>query len=173
MFNENNKNIINCKLGKASVHGIVTAGYAFMVLGIFPLLTLSVSGYIAGGALIIFGSFLSFTTSGVDIDVENRRLYNYLAFFGIVKSGNWIDIKGFNYITVLMFNKEQFKISKPKKTTQQSEKNYEIYLIDNSKVNRQIIATFRHAKSAIEFAKKMAETLNIKYINYHPEKGWE
>jgi len=172
MLGIENENTINCKLGRACVPAMVTAGFAFMVLGIFPILTLSLSGYISGCVLIIFGSFLSFTISGIDLDFKNRRLNNYFAYFGIFKTHNWVDIKGFNYITVLMFNKAHFIYTKSAKPTQ-SEKNYEIYLIDNSKENRQIIATFHHAKSAIEFAKKIAEKLEIRYINYHPEKGWE
>jgi len=173
MLSDNDEYIINCKLGKSFVSGIVTMGYALIVLSILPVLTLKIIGFIVAVVLILIGGFLAFTTSGVDVDLKEKKLSNYLVYYGLFKTGNWVDIKNYNYVTVSMLNKITSFRARIKKTTNIGDKNYEVYLIDNPKANRQIIATFKHAKSAVAFAKKIAEKLEIKYINYHPEKGWE
>jgi len=173
MSSQKNIDVINCKLGKASTPKMMTLGYGFIVACILPILTLTLTGFVVAFLMFIFGGFLAFTTSGVDLDTSNKKINNYLVYFGIYKTLNWVEIKDFNYITVLVFNDVHSIKKNAKKSTQRKDLNYEIYLIDNTKENRQILATSRHARSAIDLAKKIAERLEIRYINYHPEKGWE
>lgn len=173
MLKQGNDDFLHIKLGKTCVSGLVTSGYAFMVLSVFPILTLEISGYIGGAALFLAGAFFVLTSSGNIIDCKNKRMNSYCAYFGIFKINSWIDIKGYNYLTVFMVNKNNIIYSRSNRANVQSSKNYEVFLIDNSKENRQMVASFHHAKHAVDFAKELAIKMHIKYIAYHPENGWE
>jgi len=76
-------------------------GYIFIACGIltcyYSLNTLF---------LIIPGGFLAFTYTGTLIDKDNKRLKPYTAYFGIFKSGKWIEANQFS----------RFKIIKSKRT---------------------------------------------------------
>ena len=76
-------------------------GYIFIACGIltcyYSLNTLF---------LIIPGGFLAFTYTGTLIDKVNKRVKPYTAYFGIFKSGKWIEANQFS----------RFKIIKSKRT---------------------------------------------------------
>jgi hypothetical protein len=80
-------NLINHKLDKLFGPSFSYAGYVFMGAGI---ITLSYS-YTAI-VLIILGAFISLTYTGTFVDLTNRRIKPYTAWFGIIKSGTWIKI---------------------------------------------------------------------------------
>lgn len=165
--------ILSCRLGKACVPGMVTSGYAFMFLSIFPIFSLELSGYIAAGGLFLFGLFLAVTTCGVDIDITNKRVYYYWAYFNLFKHGRWVSADNFYYVSVLIFNREHVIHSRSNRFTNFMQKSYEVYLLDRTKLNRQIVGSFKHAKSAIDYAKKVAQHLGKNYIAYLPDKDWE
>lgn len=173
MQNKEASDVINCKLGKACVSGMVSSGYAFIALSVLPIFTFEIIGYIGSIALFLFGSFLAFSTTGVSLNLKNKKLNNYVIYFNIIKTRNWIDINKFVYVTVLVFNKEEVIYSRSNRSTSQSNKKYEVYLLDESKLDRQIVTTFIHAKSAIDFAKEIAIKLDKEYIIYYLDKGWE
>lgn len=162
-----NNNIIRCKLGKACVPGMVTSGYVFIVASIFPVITESISGYIGGAGLLIFGCFLAFSTAGVDLDIENKSLNNYISYFNLYKTKNWTDLDKFEYVTVLMYNKEHIFYSRSNRSFSTDSKKYNVYLTDGSGLNRQILASFNHAKQAMNYATKMAKKLELEYLTFH------
>jgi len=161
------KNIIHFKLGKACVPGMVTSGYVFIAASIFPVITESTSGYIGGAALFVFGCFLAFSTAGVDLDTERKRLNNYTNYFNLYKTKNWISLDKFEYITVLMFNKEHTIYSRSNRSISTDAKKYDVYLTDSKGFNRQILTSFDHAKQATNYALKIAKILEMEFITFH------
>lgn len=163
-YKKQNKDIINCKLGKACMPGVVSSGYAFIVLSVFPVLTFELSGYIGGAVFFLVGHFLAFTSCGVDLDVEEKRMNYYKVFFFFIKTHKWIDLSKFDYITVLISNVKTVIYSRSNRSTSQDEKKYEVYLMDSSKTDKQIVASFLRVKDATTFAKNIARKLNKKYV---------
>jgi hypothetical protein len=43
--------------------------------------------------LILIGAFIGFSYSGVEIDFDQRRVRFLNNFFGIIKSGQWVNVK--------------------------------------------------------------------------------
>ena len=48
---------------------------------------------IFGLLIVLTGAFVAFTSSGVQIDTENKRLRYSDNLFGFIKTGKWTDIK--------------------------------------------------------------------------------
>ena len=77
----------NNKIEKIFGPSFSFAGYAFIAGGAFAL-KYSLSAIL----LIVAGTFIAFTFSGVLIDYKKNRIKPYTSFSGILRIGRWIDI---------------------------------------------------------------------------------
>ncbi len=172
-MNSKSDDVVVCKLGRACVPSMVASGYAFIVLAIFPFLTMQISGYIASAVFVLFGFFSVLTTTGIILDLRQKKLNNYYKYFGFIKKNNWIDISTYKNITVLKVNKVNMTYSRSNRSLRQENKTYEVYLTDDKNSKRQLVSVFSHAKQAVDFAKETAIKLNVSFIaNYH-DSGWD
>ena len=75
-------------------------GYVFIACGIFTcyysLNTLF---------LIIPGGFLAFTYTGTLIDTDKKKVKPYTAYFGVFKSGKWIETNQFSRFKIIKSNR--------------------------------------------------------------------
>jgi hypothetical protein len=169
MTNPFSQEIIDSKSGKAFVPGMVAGGYAFMIIGIFPVASLTLGGIIEGIIIFLLGCFIVFTTAGIELDITNKKVNDYWKYFNIVKSKSWKNIQGYPYIAVLKLNKTYGLFSKSNRSVEISEMKYEVYLLDKSQHERLQISSFSTAEDAKAFAKSIADKLKIEYTTYHPE----
>ena len=76
------------------------AGYVFIISGI---ITLQYS--YSAAFLVVLGAFIAFTYTGSIVDTENRRIKSYTAFFGIIKSGKWVEINKSSVFRIIRSNR--------------------------------------------------------------------
>ena len=157
---------------KAFIPALVISGYLLILLCILPVLFFHWIGYIISSILLTSGCLFAFSTSGIALDFENNMLFHYTSFFNLFRFGRKFDLSRFEYITVVI-NDEGFNSNN---TTIKSHfhyrKNYDVCVVDVSKSNRQLVATFSHASSAINFAKDLADVMKKKYLAHYVEKNW-
>jgi hypothetical protein len=160
--------IIDSKSGKAFVPAVVAGGYAFMVIGIFPITALTLGGITEGILIFLLGCFIVFTTAGIELDITTKKVNDYWKYFNLFRSHSWQDIQDFPYIAVLKLNKTYGLFSKSNRPMEISDKKYEVYLLDNPQYQRLQISSFNNAEDAISFAKSVADKLKIEYTTYKP-----
>lgn len=169
MTNSLSPEIIDSKSGKAFVPGVVAGGYAFMIIGMFPVASLTLGGIIEGIIILLLGCFIAFTTAGIEMDITNKKLNDYWKYFNLVKSQSWKNIQGYPSVAVLKLNKTYGLFSKSNRSMEISDMKYEVYLLDKLQHERLQISSFDNADDAIDFAKSIADKLKIEYTTYHPE----
>jgi hypothetical protein len=85
----------NNKFGKLFGPSFSFAGYILLAVGI-----IAVSYSLTSLIFIIPGMFIAFTYSGTVIDIENKRVKPYTSLFGIVRTGNWINVSQFSRFSI-------------------------------------------------------------------------
>ncbi len=149
---------------------IIVLGYNIIaggVIAIYVLLNgdepiLSVFGLIP----ILFGSFLSFNTSG--FQVKNKKYRNFCFFFKW-KIGKWKDAK-LPYITIL--KKRMAKRTYGGRTmVSLSDINvvYEITLLSESHRTKQPILRLKNKEKATTALESISKLLNIEVCQYNPQ----
>jgi hypothetical protein len=71
------------------------AGYVLIFAGIIAL-----SYSLVSLVLIIPGAFMAFTYNGTILDFEQKRVKPYTSLFGIIRIGNWIEVKQFTGFSI-------------------------------------------------------------------------
>jgi hypothetical protein len=71
-------------------------GYALIAGGLIALAFSVISIF-----LIIPGAFLAFTYSGTILDTDKRKIKNYTSLFGIIRTGEWIDLNKFTRFNII------------------------------------------------------------------------
>ncbi len=142
---------------------LVFAGYVFLVFGIISVISI----WIAGMILIILGAFICFSYSGIEIDVTEKKYREYTFYFGI-KSGKWMQLDRFSFLTVLC-NREVYEVhSRANVTTSDSEKFYDVFMLDKLHREKLLLKRFKNAELATEYAKKISIELNMECAKYNP-----
>jgi hypothetical protein len=77
----------NHKFGKFFGPSFTYTGYALIIAGIFAISYSATSLF-----LLIPGLFIAFTSTGTIIDTENKKVRPYTLFFGLFRTGKWIEI---------------------------------------------------------------------------------
>lgn len=85
--------IINNKLDKVFGPSGTFAGY--IMIGIGVIFAFHSLGSII---LIIPGAFTAFSTTGTIINTETKKVKYYTSYFGLTKTGKWLDINIFSEI---------------------------------------------------------------------------
>jgi hypothetical protein len=84
--------MIHNKLDKLFGQAGSILGWILMLVGIyFAILPLSI-------LLVLIGSFMAFSYSGIYLDQEDKKYKFYYAYFGIYKSGSWRSLKNIDRV---------------------------------------------------------------------------
>ena len=140
-----------------------------MGIGAFPFASLTIGGIIEGIIIFLLGSFIAFTTAGTDLDVTHKKINDYWKYFGLFKSRSWKDIQNYPFVAVLRLNKTYGLFSKSNRSMEISEIKYEVHFLSKTHHQRLLISSFDEAEAAMNFARLIAQKLNIEFTVYHPE----
>lgn len=142
---------------------LVFAGYFFLAFGIISLY----NNWILGAILILFSIFISFSFSGIEIDINEKKYREYSIYFGI-RSGKWLQLDRFPCLTVLCNNETYEVHSRANITTSVSEKYFDVYMLDKLHREKLLIKRFKDPGSALEYAKTFSCSLNLELAKYNP-----
>ncbi len=83
-----------------------------------------------GLILVVTGAFIGFTSTSVLIDTDRKRVKQRSDYFGIIKTGKWMDIKPGMKIGIKEMHKSWRAYSRGNRRLDVPEKNYRIFLFD-------------------------------------------
>ena len=101
------REVRNNNLGKFFGPSQSYMGYVFIACGIF-----FISYSLASLLLIIPGGFMAFTYTGTIIDTDNRKIKPYTSFFGLIRTGKWIEISQFSRFNIVKSNRRYTSYSR-------------------------------------------------------------
>lgn len=155
--------IIKNNHGHVFPPAMVYAGYIFLVFGIIAATT----NWILGIILISASVFISFSFFGIEIDIHSKKYKTYSIYFGI-KTGKWVSLDKFFYLT-LFCNNEIYEIhSNANITSSTKEQFIDIYLLDKQHREKLLLKRFKSAESAVNYANKISQILNLELVKYNP-----
>lgn len=122
--------IIDNKISKTLNGPTIFLGITFLFLGVVFIFQKS---WIAGAGFTILATFLLFTSSGIIIDTEKKRIKPYYNLFGIYKHGTWESLDQYVGVTLVPMKKTQAVYSRSNRQTSSTEKYFEIFLVNKNK----------------------------------------
>ena len=100
------------------------------------------SFYSPGGLLLVVaGAFVGFTSTSALIDTDRKRVKLRSNYFGIIKTGKWIDIEPGMKIGIKKMHKSWRAYSRGNRRLDVPEKNYRIFLFDKN--NKKIMSLMK------------------------------
>ncbi len=147
------KTMINNKFGKFFGPSASYAGIVLVAAGVFSL-TISIS--IVSVILILAGSFTAFTYTGTLIDTDNKRVKPYTSFFGIGRSGKWINTDQFTRFSIKKVTGKYTAYSRTNMRLDMKVSDVELRLLNKNGSKKAVLNKFGN----FENAKKEMERLN-------------
>lgn len=132
--------------------GTIAGGTLFLV-GII-LIFFSLSGL----ALILIGAFVGFTYSSTFVDIDNKRVRFSNNLFGVIKTGNWVNIEPSMNIVIEQSKRTWRAYSRGSRTVDITDKDFRLVLYDEN--NTQIIPLMK--THSLELAKNELESLKTR-----------
>ncbi len=151
----------NFTTGKLFSKPLIFTGYLLMLLGI-----LGIVSYV-GLVLILVGFVASFSTTGVDLDISNKRLKEYSKIFGY-KWGDWVSYEDYPYIAVLKRMESSTVYSRAQIATTDTSTYYDINLMNKSHRKKVILSRMKGVEEAEKAAKELCLELDLEYAQYNP-----
>lgn len=158
--------ILTHDFGKSLPPAMSFGGYVFIIAGL-----LAISTFITLGILfILFGSFVAFTRSGIQINIQNNTYRSYNSIFGL-KQGKWKSLSDWTYITLLknITQTAVFSMSN-RQTLTPSELFYDITIFDSSYRKKMAIKRLKSKEDAIKDLKELSSILNLSIVRYPPKR---
>jgi len=141
----------------------IFAGYALISIGLISLF----NNLLIGVVVLILGLIMIFTYNGVQIDVPNKRIRNYTKCLGLL-IGKWQGLDVFTDIAVLQTNETSRALSLANVALKESEKYYDVFLLNKSHRIKFRIKRCLEKSMAIEDAQSIAGLLELEYSIYSP-----
>lgn len=151
---------IDNKTGKSFPQAAINGGYIFILFS--PVFVMD--SPLIGVALFFVGLLVSFTVSGVRIDLKNKKFKEYTRYYWI-KIGNWISLKQYPFITMMNIRESSEAFSFSKNDTSLDNILYGIYLLDNKQTNKILIKKFKDKDEAILELSELAGKLGVRVVN--------
>jgi hypothetical protein len=139
-------------------------GYLFLTFGIIGL----VSGRIVGLLIALLGAFICFTYSGIEINIGNKTIRKYTSYFGF-KKGEMKDLTAYPFVCIFKSHKTHKVYSRTNRALSYNEVTYDIYLLSQTHKERILIKIEKGEGNAIKSAKKIADDIGVKVVQYNPE----
>jgi hypothetical protein len=156
--------IIKNYLGLAFPSSALIGGYLFLFFGIIGLL----NGRMVGILIAMLGAFVCFTYQGIEINIGNKTIRKYTAYFGF-KRGQAKDLTAYPFVCIFKSNKTHKMYSRTNRTLSYSEITYDIYLLSQTHKEKILIKIEKGEENAISAAKRIADDIGIKLVQYNPE----
>jgi len=155
--------LIDNNTGKAFPPPAVFAGYIFLVLSPVAIY----SNPFVGLLLALAGGFVSFTSTGVQIDPSKRKFREYTSYFG-VKKGLWQTLDKYPFLAIMGRTQSYTTYSRGQVALTDREKFIDICLLSKSHRQNVMIKRLRDRDQATKDAKELAEKLNLELTKYNP-----
>ena len=151
-----NKTIQNFKLDSTFGPSAVFAGYALGIVGMVMVFFEP-----TGGILFVIGMFISFTHSGMLLDIKNQKFRNYTALFGILKIGPWQPLKYIQTIRVINRRASYTAVSRGMQSLKTYKQSFTVYLVEKNPRDRHAVKHFSTKDEAVKQAEELSLQLNI------------
>ncbi len=143
---------------------VLIGGYILLILGIGYL----ISGNPVGILIALAGAFVSFTFTGVQIDIKNQTFRQYISYFGL-KTGKFKDLQRYPFICIFKSNKVQQTYSRSNRAASSNETSYDIYLLNQTHKEKIMIDSKSEHEHAVQTARELANAIGIQVVQYNPE----
>jgi hypothetical protein len=127
----------NNKLGKVFGPVQIYMGYVFIACGI-----LCASYSFTSLFLIIPGAFMAFTSTGTIVDTDNKRVKPYTLFFGIMRTGKWIDAGQFTRFSIKKVTKNHTSYSRGSVRLDMDQSEIRLLLINSDNTKNVVLNKF-------------------------------
>ena len=151
--------IINNKLDKVFGPSGTFAGYTIIVVGIIFAFH-SIGSII----LIIPGAFTAFSTTGTLIDTEKKKIKYYTSYFGLTKTGKWLDMNIFSEIRLSRSIISYRAYSRSNRQTETNKTGYRINFYSNSNKTRIPVMHCSDIQTARDEAEKISTLTGLPII---------
>jgi hypothetical protein len=122
--------IIDNKIERTFGGPLLIMGLTFMAIAVVMIFShryvLAIVGFIIAG-------FILFTYSGIDIDIEKRRIKPYYMIFGLLKRGKWESLNKFLGLTLVPMKKVSAVYSRSNRRNTSIKNDFRVYLVNRSK----------------------------------------
>lgn len=137
--------LIDNKTSKAFGRSAVFAGSIFILTGIIIIIA---GGFILGAVALLFGSFMVFTYSGVELNTDTRKVRQYNKFFGVIKAGKWKSYDPFVGITLIPISTIESMASWSNRISSVKSTDYRIFFVNKEKKPAFVIKKCRTKETA-------------------------
>jgi len=155
--------VIDNKINKFFPPGVVYIGYALLLFSL-PVL---ISDILIGILLILFGSLLSFTFNGLQIDKVKNEYKEYTNCLGIYL-GKWKSLEKYSCLVILTRILGYKTFSRGQVEVNTSDRYFEIYLMSENHRLRLLIGRFQKEENAIKKINDLERKLNFNLEIYCP-----
>ncbi|MBN2597177.1 hypothetical protein GQR60_12345 [Labilibaculum sp. A4] len=151
--------MIHNKLDKLFGQAGSILGWMIMLVGIYSsILPLTL-------LLVLIGSFMAFSYSGIYLDKDDEKYKFYYAYFGLFKSGSWRSLKNIDRVAGIssIILRDSY-IPEQKETNLKTDDCFVVLFLKNR--NRRI--PFKRCKDLLEAkleAQKIGQLLNLNVIH--------
>lgn len=150
---------VNNRLDKIAGPAGVFSGYSLLAAGIY------VTSFSYWGLLLIIGGgLLSLSFNGTLIDLEGGRVKPYVAFFGVIKSGKWHDLKKFSRFRIYSSNRTYTTYSRANNQLDIRERDIRLEISDGNGF-KVVINKFSSFSAARQ---EMKELMKSPYLSQFP-----
>lgn len=159
------KKILSHSFGKSFPSSFVFTGYVFILVGIIIVFNNPIIGVITA----MIGTFIGFTTSGIQIDLERKNYKKYDSLFGF-KRGKWESMQAYKSITLLKYKEESATLSRSnRRALTSSDIFFDICLLNENHRKKLPIKRLKNKEEAIEDLNKLSELLDFSISEYKPQ----
>jgi len=158
------EDIIDNKTGKFFPQAAINGGYVFILFS--PVFLMD--SPLIGIALLLIGLLVSFTVTGVRIDLKNKRFKEYTRYYWI-KIGPWIPLEQYPFITLITSRESSPAFSFKKDDSENDEIVYGVYLLNRERSKKILLKKFEDKDQAILELSELSKAIgaNIITTNYY------
>jgi hypothetical protein len=125
--------VLNNNLGKFFSPSASYAGFVFIGCGIFTAFY-----SLFALTLLLPGFFMAFSYNGTLIDTDRKRVKSYTSLFGIIKTGEWVNIDEFTNFSIIKATKNFTTYSRANLRFDMKLSDIEL-LISNTRTSKRIV----------------------------------
>ena len=148
--------------GKSFPQPAINGGYVFIL---FSPVFIFMGNPQIGIGLFLVGLLVSFTVTGVRVDVDKKQFKEYTRYFWM-KFGSWKPLTEYPFITIITEQESSIAFSFKKDDSDMNESVFGIYLVNSSKTHKILLKKFKDKDEAMLELPKLAGELGIKVISF-------
>ena len=137
--------LINNKISRTTYGPYLFFGYTAIVVGAGAAYN---GSWILAIIAVIITWFILASYSGIEINTNNQQFREFNMWFGILKTGKWKPIDGFIGITLVSMHEVSRIFSLTSKSKYVDNRNFRIYLVNQSKRPEIVIQKFKNKEDA-------------------------